>query len=88
MGRSAAPWSAHGSFRNQIFRVGRPSLTDDDINTIAETVVNRMLDAPSGTTIVIRHSKGTFTALLGGVPRPGDILWLPLRQTASRSDEG
>lgn len=69
-------------FRRPTVTIERMALTDNDIKIIAEAVVDRMLNAPSGDPVTIRHPKGTFSTLLGGVPRPGDILWLPLRRNS------
>jgi hypothetical protein len=68
-------------FRRQQENLGRPTLTDADIKAITDSVVMGMLEAPHGVEVTLRRPDGKlFSTLLGGVPRPGDHLWLPLRR--------
>jgi hypothetical protein len=60
------------------------SMRSYELDQIAEAVMWKMLEAPSGATVTLRvpGSKSPFIALLPGVPRTGDVLWHSVRRNA------
>lgn len=59
----------------------RPNLTQADIKAVTDSVVMELLESPHGVAVTLVRPDGQkFSTLLGGLPRPGDHLWMPLRR--------
>lgn len=62
---------------------GRTTLTPDDIEAVSEATMMKILEAPDGVQLQLVQPDGKrFIALLAGVPRPGDHLWMSVRRNS------
>lgn len=62
-------------------------MTDEELERIAEAVLEKLLNAPEGVEITLRGSgpRLPLQALLPGVPRAGEVVWhRPRRNSAPR----
>ena len=62
-------------------------MTPYEMDQLAEIMVSKLLESPSGAAVDLRvpGMKSTFAAFLPGVPRVGDLLWhRPRRNSKAR----